>query len=69
MQFIPAVFVIQIPDYHQLGESCGVAGEEPAKIAPPVAPDRGCKGQRINEMPLVLGVAAEARISWALGTG
>src|SRR5438876_2688152 len=25
MQFIPTVFVIQIPDYHQLGESCGVA--------------------------------------------
>jgi hypothetical protein len=25
MQFILAVFVIQIPDYHQLGESCGVA--------------------------------------------
>src|SRR6266480_3755936 len=25
MQFIPAVFVIQIPHYHQLGESCGVA--------------------------------------------
>jgi len=28
MQFILAVFVIQIPDYHQLGESCGVAAGE-----------------------------------------
>ena len=26
MKFIPAAFVIQIPDYHQLGKSCGVAG-------------------------------------------
>jgi len=25
MRFIPAAFTIQIPDYHQLGELCGVA--------------------------------------------
>ena len=32
MQFILAVFVIQIPDYHQLGESCGVAGPSRPKV-------------------------------------
>jgi len=34
MQFIPTVFVIQIPDYHQLGESCGVAGRAGGDVKP-----------------------------------
>jgi len=33
MQFILAAFVIQIPDYHQLEESCGVAGPSPRRTS------------------------------------
>jgi len=40
MQFIPAVFVIQIPHYHQLGESCGVADREPRQRACPLTAAR-----------------------------
>jgi hypothetical protein len=29
MHFIPTVFTIQTPDYHQLGELRGVAGGQP----------------------------------------